>query len=758
MLSYDTQNWFQNRRAKSKQDAKKQAGAFNLFAQQSANSSNVNFSSDSDASPAFTSSDYFAMMQQCNTDEQMSTGVGMGISGLSQFDQKINGLPFANPGDQLSGTRNGVIDTQQHIQQPMYDSPQEINRRTLTQEQFDAFAQDGNMMQDASQFDSTQHDFPGSDDVLQQVFPEINHNILKSSTDFDFSASMAAPLSSCDSSIPSTISEQSMFPSSAIMQNHANISTESLDWPDSRSSSVSLPPHPSHTYQQMTPHAQQQPAPRTSQTSQWQPGQSIPVDPSAMQQQFEDAQRQARLQVPQEQPMSWPGDDAFVRRDSQNGTMLAQQMSAFAIQTPQPPQTASFKCPPPPQPSAGSIAARRQKQRPANIGLAALRSQSYSGPPQPGSPPQQPVSLPPGQQQLRRIRSSNVLGGIAQGRVMKSTPGSAQRSPMSFSFAEAMSSPRIARHASTSDLLAPPTPHSPREMNAAHSRPQFPSWQSSSGQFSRQASISETDVEHDITNQGQTFTSPPRTPMHPRQQQVQSQPSQQHNPNQYLRRVGSNVITENTPPQSAPASQQTFPNHAFMAPPPLHSQPQPYTPPQAQPAQVQQFVSAASPDSSFQAHMGSLPPPQQYILPSVAAPPQDTMQFDGGVPMVDAQGQLTMAYPAAPVQQMQFVQHVPPQSQHQSPPQHINTPPHGGQYSFVTSDSGHPPGMHVTSGLPKTPSQPAEFFVHEYNPPSDLKNAAAPRRPPIDTAPKNYTFTNHGPVSTCQRIAARTLC
>jgi hypothetical protein len=604
-------------------------------------------------------------------------------------------------------------------------------------------------VQPAGQFDNLQDDFSGDNDVLRQVFPEVNHNDYKPS-DFAFPAPIPAPLSSCDSSIPSTISEQSMFPSSNIMQHPANYSTESLDWSDGRNSSASLPPYPVNAYPQMSPQVQQQPAVTTSQ---WQPGQSVPVDPNALQQQFREvAQRQSQQQYSQEQPPTWTADESFVRRDSQNGTMLAQQMSAFAIQTPQPPHTATFKCPPPPQSTAGGIAARRQKQRPANIGLAALRSQSYSGPPQIGSPtPQSATVAPaPGQQQLRRIRSSNVLGGIAQGRVMKSTPGSAQRSPMAFSFAESFNSPRIARHASTSDLLAPPTPRSPREPV----RPQFSSWQSSSGQFNRQASISETDVEHDTSDQAQIFTSPPRTPMFPQPQQAQQQQAQQHN--HYLSRVGSNVITENTPPQSAPASQQTFPHHTFMAPPPPHqSQPQPYTPPQ-----TQHFMPVVvPPEPSYQTAVGSFAPPQQFVQPPVEIQHEDSldaMEFADGVPMVNAQGNFTMAFPAPPpMQQMQFVQHVQPPSQHRSPTQHITPPPHGGQYSFVTSDSGNSPGMQITAGMPKVSSQSTEFFVHEYNPPEDMKNAATVRRPTVDHGPKNYTFNNHGPVSMSQRTSHR---
>jgi hypothetical protein len=43
------------------------------------------------------------------------------------------------------------------------------------------------------------------------------------------------------------------------------------------------------------------------------------------------------------------------------------------------------------------------------------------------------------------------------------------------------------------------------------------------------------------------------------------------------------------------------------------------------------------------------------------------------------------------------------------------------------------------------PAQP-ELFVHEYQPPADVKRAATPRKvPSADAGPKNYTFANQTP-------------
>lgn len=682
------------------------------------------------------------MMQQCTADDNISNGMSM--SSMSQFQDQPHGLPYSTDATPNEHFANGAMG--QQLPGDMFDSPQELNRRTLTQEQFDAFAQNGGMMR-SGQFDTLHNGFSGDSDILHQVFPEMQGDF-KPQDAFAFPAPVGAPLSSNDSSIPSTISDQSMFPSSTAMQEQSAMSAPSSEWGDSRSSSVSLP-------QAQDNHFQQVPAsqlPPTATSSQWQPGQSVPVDPNALQQQFrEAAQRQQHSQQHQhEQPLAWPADEAFVRRDSQNGTMLAQQMSNFAIQTPQPTQSATFKTPAHPGEHTASIAVRRQRPKPQPLGMAALRSQSYSGAVQPGSPGQQQTQnlAAPGQQ-LRRIRSSNVINGVAQGRVMKSVPGSAQRSPLNWTFADAATnSPKTMRHASSSSMgnLAPPTPMSPNEAAARQeqSRPQFPPWQSASGHFSRQASISETDAEHNagfMASQSvppQPVSSPPHTPLYHHHQQQSQQFSQA--------RVGNNVITENTPPQSAPAGQTSFPANVFMMPQQPSQQPsqpqqmQTYMPPQQQ----QAFMSTSVPEQGFQVP-ATYGPAQQFVIPAPEGPPQLSMQFaNGGFPVVNAQGNLTMAYPPQ-MQQMQFIQHAPPQMQGQQQSPHMHTPPQGGQqFSFVTT-AGTSPGMSVTAQLPK-PAQPAsEFFVHEYSPPQDIKRTATPRKPPTDNGPKNYTFANQGP-------------
>lgn len=695
----------------------------------------MNFSSDSDTSPAFPSADYLSMMQQNNSDDQLENGLT--ITQDSPLSEQVpNGVPYSN-GATSSEQFNHAMP--QHLSAAMFDNPQDLNRRTLTQEQFDTFAQIGGIMDSSGHFQDLQHTFSGDADIFQQMFPDVNQSEYKSQDLFAFPAHVGAPLPSNDSSVPSTISEQSMFPSSTTIQDHNGMSAASSNWADSRSSSISNGPSQEGSYHQVSP-----PQPQVAATCcQWQPGQSVPIDPNELQQQFrEAAQRSGQQQPPvhHEQPLAWPTDEAFIRRESQNSSMLTQQMSSFAIQTPQPAQTATFKTPAPPGEATSSIAARRQRPRPAALGLASLRSQSYSGAVPPISPSQQSHNLVPGQQ-LRRIRSSNVINGVAQGRVMKSTPGSAQRSPLSWNFTDAVHSPKLARHAPSGSVgnLAPPTPRSPNEQ----SRSQFPPWQTSSGHFSRQTSISETDAEYHTPTMPttgapapfQNAASPPHTPMyhHHHQFYPQQQPLAQH-------RIANHYLTENTPPQSAPAAQQTFPADCFMLP-------QQQSQVQLRP-QTQQFVSASLPEQHFHVPASTYGPTQQFATPVPESQPQMHIQFANGVPMVDAQGNLTMAFPPQ-MQQVQFVQHAPPQVQAQQPQSHLSQqqPPslQGGQYNFITT-SGATAGLQVTAHVPKQLAQQStEFFVHEYSPPQEIRRSATQRRITTDSVRKNYTFANQGP-------------
>ncbi|KAF2739984.1 hypothetical protein EJ04DRAFT_262466 [Polyplosphaeria fusca] len=239
-------------------------------------------------------------------------------------------------------------------------------------------------------------------------------------------------------------------------------------------------------------------------------------------------------------------DDIYSRRNSST-TNLAHNIEAIHIQSQTPD---GFKQPN--QPS--SIAARRHK-RPTALNPSSIRSASYT----PGMPSPQNNS----DHTLRRIRSSGIPN--AAGRVQKPTPGSAQRSPMTLTFAEAANSPKFARtfsSSSTSTLgqggsLAPPTPLTPNEMG------RFPSWQSNTviksyPAMPEHSSPESLNVHWSAEPQSagihsSSAASPPSTPLDPGQV------------NQA--RYANDALYRDTPPQSAPATQQTFPRASFMPPP-----------------------------------------------------------------------------------------------------------------------------------------------------------------------------------------------
>ena len=713
------QNWFQNRRAKSKQDAKKQQGHYQFLTHQQTNQQ-PGYSSDSDTSPAYPATDYFDMMQQCASDDRASNGLGISQPQQYQDQCEFEGLPYSNSSSGTEQFHN--FEMPQQVSQDMFDSPQELNRRTLTQDQFDAFARSGSMMTGAENYELFQSGFTTGQDVLNEIFPAYQNTDFKQQPAFAFQDNVPPSMSSHDSSVTSSVSDISRFPSASSMQDQSNTSATSSEWDGSRSSSV----YQDDPYLQMSAQSQQP----TSSASQWQPGQSVPVDINALNQEFRQvAQARQHLGV-HEQPLAWPADEAFARRESSAST-LAQSMSTVGIHTPHPQHQATFKSPAPP----ANIAARRQRPRPAGLHLGNMRSQSYSGVAPLGSPGQaQQQSLNPGQP-LRRIRSTNFPNGVAQGRVQK-LPGSAQRSPLAFTFADAMNSPKAFRHMSSQSgsNLAPPTPMSPNEFPRA----QNSAWQTSS-HVSRQPSISETDLEHGVPYaqavpaQSQTFSSPPHTPMYHQQGFVQQ-------------RVGNHVITENTPPQSAPASQQCFPSNTFsmsqqqlQPPPPAPSQAPPQQMQAFAPPQQPQFMNVMVPDQHSHAPNATYAPTQHYMVPTSDATASLPMQYPHAVPIVNAQGELQMVYAS----HLPFMQQATVQQPHQPQYQHMHTPPQGQCAMFTTSTAT--PNIQVTASAPKPPApQPAaEFFVHEYSPPQDLKRAATPRRNMVDNGPKNYTFANH---------------
>jgi hypothetical protein len=674
--------------------------------------------SDSEPSPAFTSPEYYNMMQQYNA-ESSSVDDNFGGAATSSLEDSTPALSSAQ--DQFDN-----FDFVQ-ASNDLFDSPQDLNRRTLTQEQFNTMQQTGLQLSETGDFNLDM-----DSDVFSRMFPEYSQQDTKSQLAYDFSdLPVPAP--------PGSAEQSSMgFPSSGAMQSRSVASSASSDWGGSRSSSISTYSHDGQPV--AASHAQ-----AASASSTWRPGQSVPVDFNQLSQEFRQIaqSRPSHQDYSQEQPLAFPDDEAFGERRGSHTAGITQSMGNVGIKTPQPQQHTAFKSPTP----STSLATRRQRTKPAPLGLASMRSQSYSAASQPGSPgpiapqqQQQQHAIPGSPMPIRRIKSSNMMNAVAQGRIQKASIGSAQRSPLKFTFAEAMSSPKGTRHMSHSGSnLVPPIPMSPREQ--AHMDPgrQFQQWQSSSGQASRQASNSEHDFEQhttygpSVSGPHDNVSSPPHTPLYPPQPQFSQQ------------RVGKNIITENTPPQSAPATQQSFHNGSYI-PQQTHAiQHQPVAISQAQMSQqaMQNMFTAQpshmmAPEPQFPMGDMSMPQHPQFTLTNSDPMTAPQMHFPmGGVPMVDANGNFQMSMPQ---QHYQLVSHAPLMPSVPAPPlSHI--PPVHYPFPSITSPS---PGLQISAHASKVAAQP-ELFVHEYQPPADVKRAATPRKVTAESGPKNYTFANQTP-------------
>jgi hypothetical protein len=239
--------------------------------------------------------------------------------------------------------------------------------------------------------------------------------------------------------------------------------------------------------------------------------------------------------------------EMYSRRNSST-TALAEGISAVDIQNrPEP----NLKKQNPPM---MSLAARRQRPRPAALNSMPLRSASQSGG-VPGSPGC--LTAPP-DHSLRRIKSNGVS------RITKPlNSASGQRSPLHFAYENAflnascsgLSTPSVSATASSS--LAPPTPLSPTGFSMSershfqHALMQSYGMDKNNGQtFMGQGS-----------NDLSSFSSPPTTPFEADQitqfRNLQMQQAQ----------------LRFTPPQSAPATQLTFSRGSLVTEPPIMESP-----------------------------------------------------------------------------------------------------------------------------------------------------------------------------------------
>ncbi|KAK8193043.1 uncharacterized protein BKA78DRAFT_351758 [Phyllosticta capitalensis] len=237
------------------------------------------------------------------------------------------------------------------------------------------------------------------------------------------------------------------------------------------------------------------------------------------------------------QQLSYADDSA--NRDSPAG-LLSQSMSNVDIQGPG--SDMVFK-----HDQSSSIAARRQRPRPAALGQASLRSASYSGG-MPSSPSAANQHLKTNMR-VRKTRSTGLFSG--GGRIQKPMVGPPQRSPLQFAFNEDVLSgfghaningPPMARSAS----LAPPTPLTPG----------VPTWScppGSAGMHSHE-DLSQTEPP------SSAFSMAPST-------SVFSSASPPETPHSLISLMATRPNFKDTPPQSAPATQQSFPRNLFVPQP-----------------------------------------------------------------------------------------------------------------------------------------------------------------------------------------------
>ncbi|KAF1943188.1 hypothetical protein EJ02DRAFT_144147 [Clathrospora elynae] len=345
-------------------------------------------------------------------------------------------------------------------------------------------------------------------------------------------------------------------------------------------------------------------------------------------------------------------EDAFARRNSSTSN-LANNMDAIHIRTGTPEEFDQ------PNPST-SIAARRQK-RPVALSSNAMRSASYSAPmPSPGGNHDR---------SLRRIRSSGIPN--AAGRVQKSQPGSAQRSPMAMSFADAASSPKFARTFSSSSAttigqggsLAPPTPLTPQD---------FGNYQWGGNAVIRPHSVlpehNSPESMHTNWSSDQCgnvlakSNSPKSTSMDPHARFV------------------NDALYRDTPPQSAPATQQSFPRATYI-----------------QQAQMRAGFHSTN-DLTLQQ-----PKPSHFRTPSLPDPAQD--QGDENNPQYLQNGNMNYD-----------------------------------DFKDVSLSGIH----HNVPFAPQVSAMP-DFLVHQYTPPQGIDSNGNLLRRAAEPQPKNYIFANQGP-------------
>jgi len=471
------QNWFQNRRAKSKQDAKKQAGQITMM-------QNGQQMDAQDIDPSFLSQESLPLNDSPLNIDTAHLSNGLGIShdptqaqGQMQ-DQMAHQMQQHHQHMQVQQGHERHLSLQ-HIRPQKAGQEGEGHRRTLTQEEFDAFTHSRAFVPGVTG-EETLVQSPaianGNNDMLDDYFPELCDLLGFENNDSNehFTSEAMQPAFSADS-YATTASGFSDAVSTAPSSVNPSGSGPASEWSNHSPPALSITPAAQHESPvdlagnvDVSPRAKSNSAP----SNQWQPGQSVPVDFAQMEREFRlqaalrggDHSHLRSQSVPfVEQPLAFPDDEAYgnSRRQDSGSVQLTQGIGNLGIGNDDDAQSGAVSN------FSGSIAARRQRPRPVPLGAASLRSTSYSGtlPKSPGAPSNQSLDPNVNHKTLRRIKSSNVMNGIANGRIQKNS--GPQRSPLNFTFADALNNQSARRVSSYSPSgrsmtvnLAPP-PHSP---------------------------------------------------------------------------------------------------------------------------------------------------------------------------------------------------------------------------------------------------------------------------------------------------------
>jgi len=709
-------NWFQNRRAKVKQDAKKQLNALQMFHSNYSVPSHFvqpSVSREPLHQPFFThhqtlSQPNFATETiQAQPVNDMNNGQFHDIPDFARTVPTI--LETTQPGSQECIIQNLAAAGYPDMNAPEAAAPYLAFEQPAHNPQF--------MNDQQFTFTSGLPDFSGP-------FGELPSGVNNAFDFQNFVAATSAPMQSIEST-----SSAASVPSTSTEVHSVNTAPSSIDNSPLPSLTSGFPPRPEDRKPSITLNGGVQtdvPADGSSSRSQ-----TISESPEAMNNQWACPQQQngqqyftspnfykfnnssqgmvaisqqqnnVKLDQGNQPELDMPNNlppEAYLRRESST-TQLTQSLQEVDLQTPT--NEPEFK-----QPNgAVGLAARRQRPRPAALNNAALRSASYSSG-MPASPSHNPA-LTTADQTLRRIRSSV---GVNAGRIQKSGCGSGQRSPMNFNFPQdAAASPKYARHpsfaspglpVSSANSLAPPTPLTPSEFPR-----QFPPWQSHGTvkQYGKPENInSDASLlgwQHVGTSGAYpNVTSPPTTPLDAEvAMQAQAQAYAQH---QGIRgHVRQQSLYRDTPPQSAPATQQNFPQNLFMP----------------------NYTMAENPNLNEQGPMADkVSHLRRPSLPDAANTFTMDSQIQWNVPEFDRSGELQM-YPVQLKQGMNGLPQYDMQHMQRSTPMPPGTTAPG-QASLV-----HP-----------------NFAVHEYSPPHGQTH-----RPSLsqsrDSAPKVYHFANQGP-------------